>query len=119
MFSWSGELQILHMGEHDNQADVAETEDVLVMHDDTIRRLPHRIIHVESISATADGELKYCFKLGHSNKEIPNKIQMDKLAQQFDCFSILYDDADGKFRWGQLVRAVFRACLKIEKVPDF
>ncbi len=108
MFRWRGKLQIVCNDEEKKPDSAGGEERVLDMTDATIRKLPHRLIHIESISARTNGEITYSFKLGHSNKEVPNMIRMDKLAQQFDCFSIMHDDKSHKFNWFQLVRAVFK-----------
>lgn len=121
LFRWKGNLQIAHNDEEATSDGAGEERKVLDMKDHTIRRLPHRLIHIESISAKKTGEMTYSFRLGHSNKETPNKIQMDELAQQFDCFCIMHDDETHKLDWFQLVRAVFKPNAKYPHllVPKF
>ncbi len=108
VFRWEGKLLIAHTDKERKSESAEEERKVLYMKDSTIQKLPHRLIHIESVSAKTNGELSYTFRLGHSSKETPNKIKMDKLAQQFDCFCIMNNDANATFNCFQLVRAVFK-----------
>lgn len=121
VFRWKGKLLIANTDEEKKAEDADEEINVLYMKDETIRRLPHRLIHIESVSAKKDGEMSYSFRLGHSSKETPNRIQMDKLAQQLDFFSIMNSDANSIPNWFQLVRAVFKPNAKYPHllVPKF
>lgn len=59
-----------------------------LLHLETIWRLPHRLIHIFSISRNGKGELRYDMKLGPASSS-PCAIEMDYYARLLDYIGVL------------------------------
>lgn len=65
---------------------------------DTISRLPHRLVHIIGISRDAGGIVTYFLRLNpnnHNHKE-PDLIDMNYLAQVYDCCDAIDPDPNSK-----------------------
>ncbi len=98
-------------------------QNVLEIHLETIKKLPHKMFHITEIVRDTDHQLNYCLNLGYTDSE-DFAIKMDDIARLYDYSRAIEPDVSRKtdINVDSLVRKVFKPDqeyynLIVEKYP--